>query len=209
MRRVYGVLGVVIGHALALGCGSSGGGSSSGNGGATGAAIAMPSTSNVFIDTLSGSDQCLPRALQVTDAGTVYCLVVEAHPTGGCNCDAPGRSALPDVELRGVQFEFGLSNPGACSGASSTEPCPSLCGCSIDEEQGTARTACEADPVAAARDPSVPPGFCYVDDPASPALTACPAQQKQCLLFVSPSEAPTPAPSVPLYLVCRGAPVTH
>jgi hypothetical protein len=59
------------------------------------------------------------------------------------------------------------------------------------------------DPAVAAADPVVTPGFCYADDPASPALANCPANQKQSILFVSTSDEPTPSPGALVFLACQ------
>jgi hypothetical protein len=207
MRRMVGALGAVLAFAAVFGCGSSsdpGQASSNGrNGGAGGAFVAMPTTTNTFVDSVVDPAHCLPRALELTDAGSVYCQVVEANPNGGCNCDAPGRSTLPDSELRAVQFEFAQYYQSACT-LDSSGGCSNVCACSIDEEQGAAARACLTDTAAAAIDPSAPPGYCYVEDPSLPTLAACPAGQKHRLLFVSPSQTPTPAPGTQLFVACRG-----
>ncbi len=87
---------------------------------------------------------------------------------------------------------------GAC-GTSTTLPCADFCTCYVIQENGS---GCKTDPVAYAMIGTVSSGFCYADDPTSPALAACPANEKQKILFVSKSFDPMPQPNAQVFLIC-------
>ena len=143
--------------------------------------------------------KCLPRAVE-SDPIThqVLCKVIEAQPSGVCDCNLPGRAALdsslvPEVE-RQLQAD-GHCGPGR-------KACSSFCECEILQERSA------ADVAACRAGASAPPGFCYVDDPASPLLKDCPIDQKRLLHFVdSDSLHPTPALGAVAVIECIGAPL--
>ena len=207
MSSSLGIWGLLGGLLQAVGCSTSSDAaptSDNGAAGAGGSLIATPTTHNYFIDLLADPTKCLPRALAKNDAGVPLCQVVEAKLGGGCDCTADGRSVTPAAELQGVHLQLASIYPESCTSADG-DACSNACACVIDQEEGRALAACQADPDAAATDPDVPPGYCYVDDPSAPTLASCPATQKQRLLFVSPNQTPTPAASAVVLLVCSGA----
>jgi hypothetical protein len=165
------------------------------------------STQIAFIDELGNLAGCLPIMLPSDTNhasptfGEVACQVVETS-AGSCDCSKPGRAPVDPNLVTSIRVS--LQSDGNC-GASGQTACASFCMCEIVQESGVAATACKADPVAAAADTSVPAGFCYANDPASPALAQCPSNQKQKLLFVSPSTEPTPTPGSVLFLACSGS----
>ena len=188
----------------AAGSGGAGAGSgatatdTAGNAGSGGAAgRILPTTRNVFVQALA-DPPCMPRALVVDTSGQTTCFIVETEGAGSCDCTAPGRSPVDATVLEAVQTECGSSSPQAT--------CTAICACRISQESGPALAACKADPTAASRDPSIPAGFCYIDDPASPSLSVCMPSEKRMIGFVSPSTAPTPTPTpgAALFLACKG-----
>ncbi len=145
-------------------------------------------------DALKG--KCLPRELQVDPTtNQVACKVIEAQQTG-CDCTLPGRGPADPSIIPAVEEQ--LQTAGNC-GAAGQPACSSFCECEILQESGAALTACQADETA-------PPGYCYIDDPSSPALKNCPDNQKRLLRFVdSDATHPTPAPGAIAFIACLGA----
>jgi hypothetical protein len=147
--------------------------------------------------------KCLPRAVQV-DPSThgALCKVVEAQ-LSGCNCAAPGR-AVPDPQIAPA-VERQLQAIGRCGGTGQPA-CSSFCQCEIlQETSDAALNACrQGTPPPAGS----PPGYCYIDDPASPAVKDCPANEKHKLQFVSVDGEPTPAPGAVAFVACLGAALT-
>ncbi|MEP7049948.1 MAG: hypothetical protein ABJB12_06325 [Pseudomonadota bacterium] len=148
--------------------------------------------------------ECLPRAPRI-DSKThqVQCSVIEARPNAKtCDCNAPGR-AKPDPRLL-TSIEGWLKTDGQC-GAPGQAACSSFCECEIlQESAGSALDAClrdEAPPAGSA------PGYCYIDDPHSPALANCPNNEKRLLHFVSPDGQPLPAADAVALIACMGSPV--
>ena len=189
---------------------ASGGVSNTASGGASVSAAGATSAAGapsgpVLIDLLSEAGGCLARALPVDTNtasptfGQVTCQIVEASAAAACNCGKPGRAAVSLGVATGVRQQ--LMGAGDC-GASGQPDCTSFCLCEILQEVGAPETKCQADPVAAATDPTVPPGFCYDDDPTSLAVASCPTGEQRTLLFVSPGANPTPAPGSQVFLAC-------
>jgi len=166
--------------------------------GGGGFAIAMPTTSGVYVLALP-DPVCIPRALVVDASGQSPCFVAEGG--GACDCTAPGRVPVDAAVLKAVQAERLRSDE--CRAASDQSACADVCACGITQESGSALAACKADPRAASSDRSIPPGFCYIDDPASPLLAACMPTEKRMIGFVSPSAAPIPRPGAALFLACE------
>jgi hypothetical protein len=187
--------------------GDASGGDANGGDANGGDANGGASTQIAFIDELGNLAGCLPIMLPSDTNhasptfGEVACQVVETS-AGSCDCSKPGRAPVDPNLVTSIRVS--LQSDGNC-GASGQTACASFCMCEIVQESGVAATACKADPVAAAADTSVPAGFCYANDPASPALAQCPSNQKQKLLFVSPSTEPTPTPGSVLFLACAGS----
>lgn len=125
--------------------------------------------------------------------------MVERNDAAACDCSKPGRAAVSAGVAAGVRKQ--ITDAGQC-GASGQPDCSSFCLCEISQEVGAAETKCEADPVAAASDPTVPPGFCYDHDPTLPALASCPTGEQAKVLFVSPAADPTPASGTSVFLAC-------
>lgn len=171
---------------------------SAGTLGGGGFAIAMPTSSGVYVLALP-DPMCMPRALVVDASGRSPCFVAEG--AGACDCTAPGRVPLDAAVLKAVQAEM-LSND-ECRASSDPSACAEVCACGIKQESGTALAACKADPTAASSDPSIAAGFCYIDDPTSPLLAACMPTEKRMIGFVSPSTAPIPRPGAALFVACE------
>jgi hypothetical protein len=70
--------------------------------------------------------------------------------------------------------------------------------CQINQETGADLTACRANATVSM------PGFCYIDDPASPALVNCPSSEKQILRFVDGAESKTPTQGATTFIACQG-----
>jgi hypothetical protein len=187
--------------------GDANGGDANGGDANGGDANGGASTQIAFIDQLGNLAGCLPIMLPIDTNpasptfGEVACQVVETS-AGPCDCSEPGRAPVDPNLVTSIRVS--LQADGKC-GATGQAACASFCMCEIVQESGVAATSCKADPVAAAADTSVPAGFCYANDPASPALAQCPSNQKQKLLFVSPSTEPTPTPGSVLFLACAGS----
>jgi hypothetical protein len=105
-----------------------------------------------------------------------------------------------DLSVRRAQ----LAQSAQCADSPDACICSNACVCAITQETGADFAACRADLVAAATDPAIPPGFCYVNDPASPLLAACASNQKRTLRFVGSDAAPTPTPGAALFIACGG-----
>ncbi|HTA93365.1 MAG TPA: hypothetical protein VK745_27495 [Polyangiaceae bacterium] len=143
--------------------------------------------------------KCLPRALTVDPTtNQVPCEVVEAQKTG-CDCTIPGRAPVDPTIVPAVEAQ--LQSAGTCGNAGQVA-CSTFCECEILQETGSDLTQCVADQTS-----GVAPGYCYINNPASPALTNCPANQKQILRFVSDSSHPTPAAGAVAFIACIGAPI--
>jgi hypothetical protein len=147
---------------------------------------------------------CLPRPLQADpQTHQVLCKVIEAQPAGAtCNCKAPGRAPVDSQIVPAVQRE--LRADGHC-GNPGQPLCASFCQCEIlQESSGPALDACRLGLPAPA---GSPPGYCYIDDPASPAVKHCAPNQKRKLQFVSVGEQQTPASGAVAVVTCLGASV--
>jgi hypothetical protein len=152
--------------------------------------------------------RCLPRALQTsTDASgnTVLssaCSVVEAQRAGRCDCGQPGRSPVEPSVVPAVFRQLEAS--GTCGSAAGQTACDAtgFCMCQISQEAGADLAACQADAT-----PSVP-GFCYIDDPTSAALSNCPTKQKRLLRFVDAGDTKTPTPGALAFIACTGSAIT-
>jgi hypothetical protein len=143
--------------------------------------------------------RCLPRAVEA-DPTThqVLCKVIEAQ-AGPCDCQLAGRGRVDASLLPAVERQ--LNQLGRCD-VPGQPACSSFCACEIVQE----RTPAEIE--ACRQGQGAPPGFCYLDDPASPALKNCPANQKRLLRFVdSDSAHPTPARDAVALIACIGAPL--
>jgi hypothetical protein len=148
--------------------------------------------------------RCLPRAVQVNPkTHQALCKVIEAQPgPGTCNCNALGR-AVPDAQIVPA-VERELKANGHC-GEEGQAACSSFCQCEIlQETSDAALNACRqgAPPPAGS-----PPGYCYVDDPASPVVKNCPSNEKRKLQFVSVGGQQTPALGAVAFIACLGAPL--
>lgn len=154
--------------------------------------------------------KCTPRALAFEkgpDGGPtnqVACEVIEAQKAGKCNCpDATtptaGRVAA-DPQIKDAVFRQ-LNTAGSCGNAGQVA-CDdaNFCMCEIVQEQGQPLADCLADKATAAT-----PGYCYIDDPASPALMNCPANEKRLLRFVSDGMTQVPAQGAIAFIACLGA----
>ncbi len=188
------------------GVSSAGATSTAGTTSTAGAPAAGGASSGAFaIAQLTDFNGCLSQALPVdTDSasptfGQLTCLVVETSAAAACDCSMPARAAVSSSLATAVRKQ--IMAAGDC-GASGQPACTSFCVCEISQEVGAAETKCEADPVVAASDPAVPPGFCYDADPTSPALANCPVGLQRKLLFVSPAADPTPASGSSVFLAC-------
>ncbi len=154
-----------------------------------------------IIDRLGGilRGHCLPRAIE-TDPATsqVRCTMVEAQASG-CDCGAQGRGPVDPRIEQAVQRE--LAAAGRCGGLNQAA-CSSFCQCEIRQEQGADLEACRLGK-------PVPPGYCYVDDPASPLVAECGATEKHALRFVGSADGvhKTPADGAFAFIACAGAPV--
>ncbi len=148
--------------------------------------------------------KCLPRAPRINpQTHQLQCTVVEARPNAtSCDCKALGRG-VPDARLLpAVQRQ--LKTDGQC-GAPGQIACTSFCECEIlPESAGPALEACLQNQTPPA---GSPPGYCYIDDPSSAALTNCPSNEKRLLHFVSPDGQPVPAPDAVALIACLGSPV--
>lgn len=146
--------------------------------------------------------RCFPYTLDHTtdsngmDTG-IGCPVVEVRAAGQCDCNTPGRSpikaSLTPAVLRGLQ-EF-----GTCGNAGQPSCAASFCMCQINQEAGADLAACQAN----AATPS--PGFCYIDDPASPAVARCPSNDQRVFRFVE-GDAKLPADGALTFLACEATP---
>ncbi|MET0794759.1 MAG: hypothetical protein ABW061_24785, partial [Polyangiaceae bacterium] len=154
-----------------------------------------------IIDRLRGKLQgnCLPRAIQTDpDTHQVLCTMIEAQPSSACDCSLEGRAPVNPDLVATVQRE--LQRTGHC-GNGTQPPCSTFCQCEIKQEAGPNLEECRQN-----RD--APAGFCYVDDPASPLLASCPANQKQLLRFVSSADGQkTPAAGAVAFIACLGEPI--
>ena len=143
--------------------------------------------------------KCLPRAL-APDPVTqqVPCDVIEAQKSG-CDCTLPGRGPADPTVIPAVLAQLQAS--GNCGGAGQVA-CSTFCECAILQESGDGLIACQADQAA-------PPGYCYIDDPNSPAVVNCPVNQKRLLRFVdSDATHQTPAAGAIAFIACEGAPLS-
>ena len=157
----------------------------------------------LFINQLltGNPDLCLPRVLPVDKAsGQITCDIVEAV-AHSCSCASAGRAQTDAAHVSGIQSI--MKSNGAC-GVSGQPACADFCMCQILQETGASSAACKADAVAAGMSATTSPGFCYVDDPASPQLASCPSNEKQKLLFVSKSNQATPSAGALVFLACGG-----
>jgi hypothetical protein len=150
--------------------------------------------------------KCLPRALAtVPDKGgseypAVDCNVVEVQASDHCDCEQPGRAAPPAALVPPMFSE--LRSQGLCGSAGNAScDADNFCLCQIKQATGDELTACvaEASPES--------PGFCYIDDPNSPALAQCPPHQQRKLRFVGDGSAKIPAAGAQLFVACGGHPL--
>lgn len=151
--------------------------------------------------------KCLPRKID-TDPTThlVECEVIEAQKAGNCDCTKNGRSEAPSAINPAVFNQLEAS--GSCGSAAGQTPCDltGFCLCQINQEtndNGTDLTTCQA-----GGQPGTA-GYCYIDgdnNPDSPALKNCPANQKRVLHFVdAPDGSKTPAQGAIAFIACLGA----
>jgi hypothetical protein len=154
---------------------------------------------NRLKDALKG--KCLPRAIQKNTDGTVECEVIEAQKAGQCDCTLPGR-APADPAIYPAVFNQ-LSTTGTCGDAPGQAKCDQsgFCMCEITQEQA-GLSACESGQTTGPE-----AGYCYIDDPTSPALKNCPDNQKRLLNFVSAGNGKTPAQGAIAFIACLGAPI--
>jgi hypothetical protein len=157
--------------------------------------------------------KCLPRALaHVVDMNgnptpAVECQVIEAQRAGKCNCPAgtvtSGRTAA-DPAIYPAVFRQ-LESSGTCGTVMGQPSCDTgangFCMCEIQQETDQALADCQN----ATGNP--PPGYCYIDNPASVALKNCPDNQKRLLKFVDSAASKTPAQGAIAFIACLGAPI--
>ncbi|HET7538966.1 MAG TPA: hypothetical protein VFK05_03815 [Polyangiaceae bacterium] len=152
-------------------------------------------------DALKG--KCLPRKIQSVPidpdhpelGAQVACKVVEAQKGNACNCDLPGRQPVDAQIIPAVRKQLQLT--GQC-GNGTQGSCDDWCECEIKQEDQANLAACQAGSDA-------PPGYCYVDNPASPLLKDCPSNQKQLLRFVDDNTNKIPAQGAVAFIACLGA----
>jgi hypothetical protein len=144
--------------------------------------------------------KCLPRPPEI-DPNTkqVACEVIEARPSGCGDCSQPGRAPADAQLVSAVRSELQAS--GIC-GVSGKPDCSTFCQCQIEQESGTDLSACEQG------QPLDTPGYCYIDDPKSPAVEHCPPTQKRVLQFIDSPSNRIPANDAVAFIACQGAPVT-
>jgi hypothetical protein len=70
------------------------------------------------------------------------------------------------------------------------------------QESGSDLSACELG------QPLQTPGYCYIDDPKSPAVDHCPATQKRVLQFIDSPSNRIPANDAVAFIACQGAALT-
>jgi len=154
--------------------------------------------------------KCLPRALasqtaadggpEVTGTGQVACQVIETRASG-CDCNLPGRKAVsPESSAVLASIRSQLQVNGSCDVAGKPA-CDSFCQCEVRQESGADLTACQKN-----QDPEQP-GYCYIDDPSSPAVANCPANQKRILRFADTPSNRIPANGAIAFIACLGAPL--
>lgn len=145
------------------------------------------------------SGKCLPRPVQADPVTKqVQCKVVEAQ-RGSCDCAQPGRAPVNSALLGSVRDE--LASTGNCGGPKQPA-CSEFCGCEIAQEKDADLDACRNN---APESSLSSPGYCYIDDPASPALKNCPANEKRLLRFVSGRGGQRiPAPGAVAFIACAG-----
>jgi hypothetical protein len=155
--------------------------------------------------------KCLPRPLDVDEAGNVKCAVVEATliQGGGCQpCDnARNRSELIDDKAALIDpVRARLASLDRCGGDTNIA-CEDFCMCEITPAQGTARDVCLSDPAAVNAGNNF--GYCYVDPKiglgTDELVSACPASQKRKLQFIGQN---TPAKGSVAFIACLGSTVT-
>jgi hypothetical protein len=122
---------------------------------------------------------CTHHELTPGTGGRVPCVVFEARSTtGACNCDAPGKVAVPASDIA-------LQNLAEQSGGAEAQNWN--CFCEIRQVSGTALTTCQTAGPQATQGAD---GFCYIDASAAPAIgnpalvDGCPAGKKHGLRFV-------------------------
>jgi hypothetical protein len=145
--------------------------------------------------------ECLPRRPEI-DPNTkqVACEVIEARPSGCGDCSQPGRAPADTHLTSAVRSE--LQAGGVC-GVAGKADCSSYCECQIVQESGSDLSACEAGK------PLLTPGYCYIDDPKSPAVEHCSATQKRALQFIGSLSNRIPANDAVAFIACQGAPLTQ
>ncbi len=140
--------------------------------------------------------RCLPRALDKTpDTDQTLCSVIESQAAGLCDCTAAGRSDVPADLVPELYRQ--LENAGLC-GNVGLPACDAtgFCACQINQESGQDLEACLNGASVAE------PGFCYVDDPNSSVVAACPANERQLLRFIDGTTAKTPAAGATTFVFC-------
>jgi hypothetical protein len=149
---------------------------------------------------------CLPRAIVTApDPGgseypTIACNVIEAQPSDRCDCGQPGRSATPEALVTPVLKQLTLNSRCGADGQASCNP-DDFCVCQIIQETGADLSACVQDlPVDSA-------GFCYIEDPKSPALQQCLPSIPRRFRFVAEDSAKIPMDGAHLFIACEGMPV--
>ena len=152
---------------------------------------------------LAGS--CLPRppAKVELDGGgeAVACQVIETRAAGCGDCTELGRMALgPEDAPTVVAVQAQLRARGLCD-TEGTPACSSFCQCGIRAEEGADLLACQNDQTPGQ------PGYCYIDNPNSPAVANCDANEKRILRFADSPSNPIPAPGAYAFIGCIGAAV--
>jgi hypothetical protein len=151
--------------------------------------------------------KCLPRKLAKVPGADgaptnqVECQVIEAQKAGQCDCSVGGRQPADPAIFPAIARQLQALN--TCGGTNQP-PCTEagFCICEVRQEQGQALLDCQANSMAVAT-----PGYCYIDDPASPALKDCPDNQKQLLRFVDDGSGmnKVPAQGATAFIACLGA----
>lgn len=153
---------------------------------------------------LGGS--CLPRPpATVKTAGggeAVACQVIETRPMGCGDCSEPGRVPLGPEDQPTIQAVREELKASKLCDVDGRPACDTFCQCGIRAEDGSDLVACQKD-----QTPNQP-GYCYIDDAASPAVANCPANQKRILRFADSPASPIPAPGAYAFVGCIGAAVS-
>ena len=169
------------------------------------------------------SGRCLPRELDVDDAGNVPCVVTEVLPGAG-TCARAGRADPSPQVVEAIRKELKESKS-----------------CGADDLNCTQFTICQVQPLRDAplqqclfdedaTNSAIEPGYCYIDpgkglagtgaqgagcDPdhpencTNPLVESCPATERRLLRFIGNNAEPTPAPSSTTFVACVGSAVSQ